>query len=193
MALTLITPPSALPVSLEEAKKHLGYEADDRDDQITTYLKAAVQWIDGPTGWLGRMLAPQVWRWTFDTFPSGDLEIPFGPVISVDEIAYDDAEGTAQVIDEADYSTDLTGDPAWIVSQDGWPTTYTGVNAVRIDYTAGYADLSESPFISGVPDPIRAGILLQTEILFTRPEGPKLAALERSRNDLLDTYRRWRL
>lgn len=139
MALTLTTPAAALPVTLAEAKAHVGIEADDTsfDTALTMHLRGAVSHVARV---LDRALGEEVWTLTLDEFPTEAIELPVGPVLSVDEVAYLDTAGAAQVVDAADYTADLVSNPQRIVlnSDASWPDTLDRVNAVTIEFTAGW-------------------------------------------------------
>ena len=80
--LTLITPPTVPAVTLADAKLHLRVDGDDEDVIIATMLEAAIRYLDGPDGVLGRALAPQEWEVVFDRAAG---RIPLEPVIDQDD------------------------------------------------------------------------------------------------------------
>lgn len=57
-----ITPPTALVITLAEAREHLRVSHDDEDLLIQSLIDAAVSWLDGWDGVLGRCIMPQTWR-----------------------------------------------------------------------------------------------------------------------------------
>ncbi len=151
----IVTPPAATPVSLVEAKAHLRVDHADEDTLITSLIAAATAHLDGWTGILGRCLVSQTWRMAFDAFPGEKIRIPLGPVISVDSVAYTDTSGDSQTVASSGYEVDLYPLEAIIKAGDaGWPDTDDVVNAVRIQWTAGYADAA------AVPDAIKSAMLM---------------------------------
>lgn len=103
---------------------------------------------------------PQVWELTYDRFPCAGIRIWLPPVISVDSVKYDDIDGNEQTVASTDYELDFISPFTWVVpaSTFTWPTTFEGINAVRVRFTAGY------PIVSGettVPAPLRAAIKLR--------------------------------
>lgn len=79
-SLKQISRPTADVVSLLEAKLHLRVDGDDEDDLIQGLIDAAVSYLDGADGVLGRALAPQDWEVVFCGDTAGEL--PLVPVIS---------------------------------------------------------------------------------------------------------------
>ena len=75
MALTLITPPAAPVVALDELQQHLrlypcGSPPETPDDALIQRLaEIAVSELDGVDGWLGRALIDQSWYLTLPEFP----------------------------------------------------------------------------------------------------------------------------
>jgi uncharacterized phiE125 gp8 family phage protein len=95
----LVTPPSDL-LSVEEAKLHLRGDHDEEDDLIAVLIAAAVAWMDGWQGILGRCILTQTWSFTAPALAS--MKLPFPDVQSA-IVSYLDAAGEEQVVDPADY------------------------------------------------------------------------------------------
>lgn len=148
MGLTLITPATEYPVTLDEAKLSAKVDGTDRDSEITLLIAAATNYVEQYTG---RSIMAQTWKLTLDAF-SDSILLPKGPVQSVSSVQYFDANGDSQTVSASDYTLD-NSDPAWLVrnSDATWPTTLDGVNVVSVTYVTGY---------SAVPDAIRAAILI---------------------------------
>lgn len=91
MRLVLVTPPSVQPIDLDEAKAQCRVHHDDEDLLIQHYIDAAVAWLDGPAGVLGRCLVTQTWRAEFAALPARVL-LPF-PDTVVDSAVFLDVEG----------------------------------------------------------------------------------------------------
>ncbi len=146
----MVTPPAALPLSVELAKKHLRVDHDDDDDLIETCIKAALIEIETPKGWLGRTLITRTLRLTLDAYPPAVLRLPGPPVSEVSSIAVRNSEDelvtiydAEDEIDEIGLQSDLTAEPALIWPSDsiGWPSDIKGgIDSMRIDYVAGYSD-----------------------------------------------------
>ncbi len=148
MRLTMSTPPAELPVTLEEAKRHCLVEADDvEDDQlIEGFIAAAVDYLNGPSGILGRAIVTQEWLLELEAWP-GRISLPLEPVQSV-VVRYLDRDGVEQ---------ELPAD-AWDL--DRYPSRRTQLTwargyplpalqpvryPVRISITAGFGGAAEVP------------------------------------------------
>ena len=163
MALTLITAPTVEPISLSLAKAQLRVSHSNDDDLIEFYIRAAREYCDGPSGFLGRALVTQTWRLTLDEFPDNEIKIPLPPLQSVSSVVYDDSAGNEQTIDQDSYFVDSASEPGWIVPVDTWPTPLESINVVRIDFVAGYApDNSGSPidYTANIPANVRQAMML---------------------------------
>lgn len=199
MAVRVIAPPQPF-LPLGRVKSHLKVEVEDTefDALITGYLGAAVAWLDGPAGWLGRSLGAQVLELVGDGFPSCPL--PMGPIIAVESIVYVDASGAPQTMPEGDYRLLTDGR----LYADAWPTLGAGPEAVRIRYRAGYPDRvippsepgGETQTVSTVPEPVCQAILLLVGQWFRTREnvvtGTIATALPFAVEALLAPYRVWR-
>lgn len=174
MALTRVTAPTVTPLTLAEVKKHLRVSSTDQDDLITIYLKAATDYVDGEWGFLGRCIVTQTWRLTIDEFPDGEIKLPLPPLQSVTSVKYDDSAGVEQTVSSSDYYVDSASEPGWVVpvANVSWPTTLDAVNAVRIEYVAGYPADSSSPpdLTANIPFNIKAGLLLLIANMFEHRE-----------------------
>jgi len=165
MGLTLVTPPSELPVTLEEVKAQLSIQDDDWDAMLTSLIEAATAHLDGPNGDLcGRALMSQTWDYYLDEFPSKGIRVPLPPLISVESVNYVDPTTEMEVtLSNSEYEVDTSGTPfhGWIAPvNEIWPTPMETVNAVRVRFTAGYPSTGSSPAETTVPPGIRQAIIL---------------------------------
>ncbi len=181
--LGLITPPTVEPIELQEAMEHLNIELDDRrmDSWLNNNIRTAREYCEG---YRGQTLAPQTLEVSFGghsqptTVPtywqplalnpwpdSGNfIELPMGPVISVESVSYRDAVGDLQVIGSADY--ELFGDEL----SGSWPSVQAARNAIRIRYVAGYTLPDDSPSPYPLPYALRAAMLLMLGHLYKNRE-----------------------
>lgn len=149
MGITVVTPPSAWPVSLDEAKDHCKIDGSAEDGYVTGLIGAATAHTEKV---LGKSLMEQTLRLTLDGFNDA-IRLPRGPVRSVVSIKYFDAAFSEQTLSPSIYTVDTASNPQWIVrnSDVSWPQTANAINTVNIDYVAGFNPL---------PDDIRHAILL---------------------------------
>ena len=180
-------PGAVQPVSLEKARSHLRVDCTDEDGLIADDIEAAT---DAASDRLQRALVPSRYRLTLDAFPVGAIELLLPPVTSVQSVTYIDDDGATQTMAAQDYYLDAVSEPARLLPAVGtsWPEALDRVNAVQVEYTAGYAD-------SAIPSPIKSWILLAVGDLYEqrtrsaeKPVVPQFFA-----ESLLETYKIWSL
>lgn len=192
MALTLISAPSAEPITLAEARSQCRIDGTDEDALLTIAISAAREKAEHETG---RRLITQTWRQTLDSFPAtSDIQLLVPPAASISQLQYVDATGALTTLASSAYVLDAAAGPAgWLLPADGteWPDTDDVVNAVRIDIVAGYGADGLA-----VPANIRAWMLLTIGFMFAQREAidvtGKAAELPgRWYDSLLDPHRVW--
>lgn len=185
MALKLVTAPANDPLTLDEAKAHLRVDYTDDDLLIAALITAAVQYCDGPKGFLGRALISQTWDLYLDEFPcrfgsafhrrghhryGAHIDIPLPPLISVGGVFFLDNSGNESEVDPSLYAVDAASEPGRIVPKNfAWPIAGCLPNAVRIRFTAGYVT-SDSPPQDNVPQPILAAMKMYIGDLYANRE-----------------------
>ena len=169
-ALEQLTQPEDIEVvSLARMKRELREfaSATSRDDDITSKITAAREWIEDFTG---RILVDETWRLTIDhtgefDFSSVDTSrsgvaqpSPNGvylrrsPAIAITSIVTVDGDGAETTVDEADYEL-RAGDSKWpfVAPVAG---TWLGSN-MQITFRAGFADRTGSPVDDATVVPAR--------------------------------------
>lgn len=156
-----LTAPTVEPVSLAEVKLHSRIGVDTDDALIAMYITSARQLAEQKTG---RSLAPRTMARYYDEFPDS-IELPKGPITSVDSLKYLNTIGVLTTLSSALYSLDATQLSSWIVPAYGttWPSTLTTPNAVQIQYQVGYSSVT-------IPASIKAWILLMVGTLYENRE-----------------------
>ena len=146
--LSIVTEPSAEPLTLAEAKLHVREDQADNDSLIRSLIAAARQHVEAFTG---RALMPQTWDVSLDEFPAGSIWLPKAPLVSVTSVSYLDVAGDSQVWSTANYSVHA---PAGDRAQQGrvspnysvfYPVTLPVPNAVTVRFVAGYASAARVP------------------------------------------------
>ncbi len=177
MTLTVKTPPADEPVSLEDAKDHLRVDTSASDAQIAAQIQAARERAER---YLGRSLVTQTLELRLDAFPSV-IDLPRPPIQSVDLIEYIDPDVDTQTLGQ--FTVDREGARIIPAAGNDWPRTLATVNAVTVEYTAGYGGPED------VPQAIKQAILLTVERLYDRPEANQDRQLAIAGSHLLWPYR----
>lgn len=185
----LVTAPAELPVTLTEAKFHcrvtpwrMRYE----DTLITAYLNAAVAYLDGYAGILGRCLVTQTWKQEYDDF-SRCMRLPL-LAAGITSIIYTDSGGTAQpAIGASNYELQHDARGSFVRFKDdfSYPGDLYETKAVAITFTAGYGAAA------AVPASIKAAILLMVAHFYQNREatGAEMAAIPLGVDALVAPYR----
>ena len=183
--LETVTPPTAYPVTLAEAKLQLGIGAAETafDTLINAYIAAATANAEAVTG---LRIMPQVVKLVLPAFPDKKklidlittqietevkrepVDLIAAPVKSITTVAYTDENGEAQTLTGG-------GTNYWSLGLDqqtlypfvipervaGWPSTLKGKpDAVQITMVAGYDSADD------VPGDIKVAILMRISSLF---------------------------
>lgn len=164
MALKLITPPTTYPVTLAEAKLHCRVDVADDDALITALITAATEMAETKTG---RAIMSQTWELTLDSFPDA-FELTRTPVQSITSVRYFDTAGVQQTMLNTLYSLDTADEfgYAYVVpAYNGtWPDTRDQINAVSVQYVAGYVNAGL------VPQGIKQWVLLTIATMYENRE-----------------------
>lgn len=108
------------------------------DEVLDDIIAAAVEELDGPTGWLGRSIGMQTLELQLPAFPpcSGfaGLRLRLPPVIGMVSVTYAGSDGADVVVPAADYR--LHGDCLFTAGA-AWPAG----RDVRVRYEAGYEEI----------------------------------------------------
>lgn len=131
----ITTPPTHLPVSLTEAKRHLRVTDSNSDTLIRTLIAAAARWCELYQGlsWLYQTLTIKL-----DDF-ADTMILPMPPLIGVDSITYVDSNGDTQTLSTDVYDVDTTSVPGRVTLgyDQTWPATRSVHHAVTITAKAG--------------------------------------------------------
>lgn len=155
ISLKVITARANPAVTLSDAKLHLRVDGTAEDSLITALVTAATEMVERRTR---RSLINQTFRWTFDGFPEGPIELPRSPASEISaggayaydlpRVRYYDENGDQQTLaQDTDYFLDLDTNPPSIqlMADGGWPLTQAGrARSVEVDFVAGYGEASAS-------------------------------------------------
>ncbi len=151
----IVTPPTAEPLSLAQAKLHSRVTITGEDTEISDSIAAARAAAE--TRAQCQIIAAR-WKLVLDAFPGPSLMgvppgksyslpghaivIPKGPVLQIASVKYLDMSGTQQtLVSGTDYVADVSGSPVRITPPYGkiWPVVLPQIGAVEIQFDAGYA------------------------------------------------------
>ncbi len=163
--------PESEPLALGEAKRHTAIDHKADDAILRNLIKAAREQVEAETH---RQLVTATWQLTLDHFPryhtatirrerdrcechAGNtiyLERP--PIQQVTSIKYIDTAGVQQTLATSEYQVDAISEPGRIKPAFGkvWPATRFQMNAVTVEFTAGYGAGAD------VPEAAREAMLL---------------------------------
>ena len=151
----IVTDMTAEPVELSEVKnfcKVTGTQDDALITLLTTSARKALEKYTSSS--FGGKTIHAYWQ----QIP-GDwiVELPYGPIISVDAIYKIDEQGTEEALTlNTDYY--VIGDQDFKIKlEQFWSTGYTVSRSLRVEYTAGYGNSATEP----LPDELRMAIMKQ--------------------------------
>lgn len=164
--------PTFLPITLAQARAQCRIDTDDtsEDTMLTGVWIPAV--VAACEQLLCRSLMLQTWRVTMDDFED-EVRLPWPNLLGVTSVEYKDAAGAWQTLDSAYYEVDTDSAPGRLVLASGysWPTLYTGINTVKITYTAGYSSSSvEATQQAAVPGDVKTWLLLAVGTCYAQRE-----------------------
>lgn len=169
----VIIPPSQEPITLTEAKLHLGEDQSARDAEITSLITASRQRVEKLTG---LYLVDQTLELRLDGYPTSGAINLRGPLLGSATFYYTDADGDLQTLAADQYLTEssLRNRYPRIVQPYAvtWPYSIPVSDAVRIQWRAGFVDLTGSPTESMtlIPGPLLTAIKLHMEAFYDRDE-----------------------
>ena len=176
----LIAAPSVLPVSLADVKSHLRIDHGLDDSLLNVYLAAAINYIDGFSGILGRALCTQTWQERYSEW--GDLRLELLPVSSIAQIAYMPESGAEVTVSPANYTLDSDEYGSFVRFSESYtfPALSTDPVPIRVQYVAGYGSAAS------VPSPIKAAIMILAGHFYHQTGAPTQSGLSDSIFRLID-------
>lgn len=187
MGLKLKTAPTGYPLTLTEAKAHLNILSDLDDELISFLIGVATEQAEEITN---RQLMRSTYEMTMDILPDR-FEIKKPPLHAVEKIEYiPEGSDSYVLLDASKYMVDTTVEPGVVIRRNDatYPAISWMVNAVRVTFTAGYADEAS------VPKSIKQWMLIRIATLFEHREeivvGVSVTPIQNNYNDyLISKYR----
>ena len=152
--------PAVEPVTLAELRTDLGMHHTDHDTLLGNLITAAREWCENYTR---RAFVWQTLVMRMDCFPAVIL-LPKPPFRQMVAIRYEDGSSPSAEVDAANYEVDGVSAPARVTPVFGgvWPTPNLQLNAVHVEWIAGYPPSDDSPtdYAANVPQGIKQAIRL---------------------------------
>jgi len=140
MKTTLVTAPTGMIISLDEAKKQMNVDHNEDDGYIQALIMSAIGQVENITR---RRLLTQTWTAYANEWPDNGFIMPFGNLQSVTSLKYKNSSGDESTVDSADYIVDTDSDPGRVILgyNKSWPTaTLYPSNPIYIEFVCGYGD-----------------------------------------------------
>jgi len=186
---TVVEPPPAL-LTLAQVKAHVRPDTDEADDTLRDLIAVAQAHCDGPGGWLGASLGPQILELRAPGFPALDgVPLPCGPVNGIVAVSFTAPDGRAATLPPS--ACLLDGDVLLPAPGQTWPATAARPDAVRLRYRAGYPPAADGGAAHAVPPPILQAMLIMIALLYENRLGDVALAGNRAVAALLAPFRRW--
>lgn len=149
------------PVTVAEAKAHCRVDHDAEDSWFTARIAAARELCEY---YAERSIAKQTLEGVCESFPSGGLVLPRGPlhrtngaITTAIVVSYRNDAGTPTTLADTVYAVDESdgGDPQLVLasSTQVWPSTDGRFDGVKVTYVAGMLP-------ANVPGPIKQAVLM---------------------------------
>jgi uncharacterized phiE125 gp8 family phage protein len=144
---TVVTSPTAEPITLAEAKRQLflGESDTSQDAELISRIQAAREQWEHDTD---SVMLTQTLSVTADRFAGREIMLPGRPIQSIVHVKYYDDLDTLQTLSTSLYSLDAKDRAVRLAWNATWPTTYLRWDAVTVTYVAGLTSLAAVPAIA---------------------------------------------
>jgi uncharacterized phiE125 gp8 family phage protein len=144
---TVVTGPTAEPITLAEAKRQLFLAESDtsQDAELVSRIQAAREQWEHDTD---SVLLTQTLSVTAERFAGREIYLPGRPIQSVTHVKYYDDSNVLQTLPTSYYSLNPTEREIELTWNETWPTTYLRWDAVVVTYVAGLTSLAAIPAIA---------------------------------------------
>lgn len=143
----LVTGPTLLPVTLEQARTQVFLASDDtiHDTELADLLATAVEQWESDTD---SVLMSRTLRVYFEAFGDDEIYLPSRPIISIASVKYYDDSDTLQTLATSVYDLDKSARAVRLKWNQVWPSTSTRWDAAQVNYVAGYSSANDVPSIA---------------------------------------------
>lgn len=200
MNIIQLTEPPVEPITLDEVYLHLRLDPDagsptvhPDDAMLRSHIKAARERCEAATR---RSFVLRTLRLSKERFPdireSSVIELLNGPVQEIVQIRYYDEDNAIQTLDDSVYFLiDDIVPLVQLVDGEVWPETYDRMDAVQVDYKAGYAPEGspEQDFVTNIPASIKEAMKLDVQLLYDDIAVSQRTAMEIAISRLLANYK----
>lgn len=137
MPVSIITPPSVLPVTLTQIKKHLRIDHATDDDYLTTLAEAATAHIELD---IRQLLISRIMRQYSDLpEPGCGLDLELYPVINIESVICFDGAGNPVTISSSSYAL-RREQHSFALEFDATFSAEAYPNGLEVDVRCGYGD-----------------------------------------------------
>lgn len=188
------SPATVEPVSLGEMVRQCRAVMEDDYPILEDKIAEAREFIERQ---LDRQFVQATYQLKMDRFPTangGTIELRKPPIVKVNSIQYVDSNGETQSLVASAYVVDTHSEPGRIQPAFGhsWPATLPQMNAVTVEFVAGYgADgATQQQSAVAVPRRIKSTIAMLAAHLFENREASlevKLEAIPFGVREMMDS------
>lgn len=161
MPLRLVTPPAAMPVSLEDAKEFCRVQHDFDNALISELIASATEHVEQVTGL--QLVAAEYELQLSDWPRDGIIRLPKSPFLDLTSLQCRriDEVGLTTLAEGTDFHVDEVAMPAQIYPDLSWPRLIDAHDAVIVRWTAGFAADEGSPIDHTANVPARARVAVK--------------------------------
>lgn len=143
---TELSKSSNLPVTLDEAKRHLRILGEDLNDDVTGALEAATEYCEAIVG--RSLRSTTTLTQSYRCWPKAPVWFDREPVASVTHVKYYDTTGTLTTVSSSYYRLHQQSEASATLEWDdsfSFPALDARDDAVIVTYAAGYGAVSSVP------------------------------------------------
>ena len=188
MTAIIITQPASEPINLGDAKAHLRIDDYFEDSYLKVLIIAAREFAEG---FVNGAFVDTTFREVKEGFPESSFYLDKCQAHTINSIKYIDPSGVEQTLAPEKYESRMVGELLKVAAVDGcWPCTKISINAVVIEYVAGFGEQTD------VPQQVKSAVKILLGSLHENRENEtivKLEAVPMSAQYLLARYKEERI